>query len=100
MGTNGGTAAGYGDDDSDARTEMRAFDALPPDVRDMLNYATVDWSAAQLARASPGGVTQMGSVVITRPDARTPLIDKIRAEEAKFPGTPFMLRPLQRGRRR
>jgi hypothetical protein len=90
-----------GGDDADSQQEMRAFDDLPPDVRELLNYAVLDWSAHDVWRQSPGGTVTSGPVVITRPDRRTPHIQAIKKQEARFPPPLCVLpgRPLRRGRR-
>jgi hypothetical protein len=52
----GSNGAQFGEgDNATSIEEMRHFDTLPPELRELLNYSVLDWSAAQLGRASPGG---------------------------------------------
>ena len=76
-----GTGFGY-DTATDPATEMHAFDRLAPELRALLNYSTLDYSAAQLARLRAGGVQKTSWGAIETPDERGPVIEKIKAVNA------------------
>lgn len=94
--------AQFGGMEATPEEEMRAFDSLPKELQDLLNWAHLDWSAKQLAAAPTGGSKQMGSFTITTRDERGELVKKIVQEEPKVPPlkTPQRLEqvPKLRGR--
>ncbi len=89
--------------------EMAAFDSLPPELRALLNYAPLDYSALALARAKPGGVQQIGGLAIVTPDERGAMAARIYERLGPTAAEPFQagsgtkvaratLRPLLTGR--
>ena len=70
---------GFGQLDATPAGEMSAFDRLPPELREPLNYSTLDYSAVQIAGAKAGGMIQRGSVFIQTPDERGQIVAKIEA---------------------
>jgi hypothetical protein len=62
--------------------EMFAFDSLPRELRDLLNYAAEDWSALQLARAAPVKTVSTFGFAMTTGGDRERLVAKIREAQA------------------
>ncbi|MGB5086358.1 MAG: hypothetical protein WBO09_17585 [Methylocystis silviterrae] len=85
---------------------MRAFDSLAPDARELLNYASENYYALQIARAKAGGRSS-GAVFVFHPNERQALLEAIAKREAAIPPLKIVdrtkvvratLRPLARGR--
>lgn len=97
-GERGGVAAS-------SATEMAAFDSLDARVRDLLNYATLNYSAVQMKQAPKGGARFIGSIPVSEPDEQGQLIAAILRRENCDSLDDFRsrvaratLRPVARGR--
>ena len=73
--------------DASPEEEMHAFDRLPRELRDLLNYSTLDYSAVQLAGLTAVRPARAKAIMVGRRNAAGELVKTIETINAQHGGS-------------